>query len=84
MTKHDALAAIVEKEMLRRWRERVEGWRDLDAGIVPRKPKKTFPSPDMVFWDKENMGTSVVSSNHQKILTRRYYSHGFSRWIFTS
>ena len=54
MTRHDRLSSIVQNEMLRRWREGVDGWNDIGTDIIPVKCKKTFPSPDMAFWDEEN------------------------------
>jgi hypothetical protein len=54
VTTHDSKAAIVGAEMLRRWRQNEPGWRNLGNDIRRVKCKKTFPSPDLGFWDEDN------------------------------
>ena len=54
MTKHDRIASIVGAEMLRRWRSGLPGWDQFGPKISTAKPRNTFPSPDISFWDETN------------------------------
>jgi hypothetical protein len=54
MTVHDKLASIVGAEMLSRWQKRLPGWNHFGPKIRSTKPRNSFPSPDISFWDETN------------------------------
>ena len=54
MTEHDRIASVVGAEMIRRWREKLPGWDQFGPEIHTVKPRNTFPSPDISFWDETN------------------------------
>ena len=54
VTAHDKFAAIVGAEMLRRWRKKLTDWNQFSNEISPEKTKKSFPSPDLAYWDETN------------------------------
>lgn len=58
MTVHDKLASMVGAEMLNRWQKRLPDWNQFGPIIRSTKPRNSFPSPDISFWDESN-GLSI-------------------------